>query len=488
MTLASAMHTAQAIFRNTGEQTSVISKNIANSGNADYVRRSAVIMTSSVGADVVTTERSQNTALQKQMFLATSANDAQDALLSGLERLQSVLGGNEYELSPSTYLAKLRDNLQAFAGNPGERSLAETTVSTAQDLVNSISTVATEIQNVRTEADREIGEQVDQLNYLLSQYQVVNDKVITETATKGDPNDALDQRDALLRQISSIIGVTTIRRDNNDLSLYTTDGTTLFETVPRAVTFTPTVTYAATTTGNGIYIDGVEVNAGVGGDTDAMGTLPALVQLRDEVAPTFQKQLDEIARGLVEAFAETPPGGATALNPAMPGLFTWLGGTVPTTGTVVTGFASTLKVNTAYVSTAGGDPMKLRDGGVNGAAYNWNTSNGAGYSDLIDHLGQELEESRSFDPSTTLSSSTSLFNFASDSIGWLEGLRSGATTGYENKAAMLSRATEAYTNITGVSLDEELSLLLDVEQSYKASTKLVSAVDEMLQALLQMAG
>jgi len=42
--------------------------------------------------------------------------------------------------------------------------------------------------------------------------------------------------------------------------------------------------------------------------------------------------------------------------------------------------------------------------------------------------------------------------------------------------------------VTAVSLDEELALLLDLEQSYKASAKLVAAVDEMIAALLQAAG
>lgn len=36
--------------------------------------------------------------------------------------------------------------------------------------------------------------------------------------------------------------------------------------------------------------------------------------------------------------------------------------------------------------------------------------------------------------------------------------------------------------MTSVSLDEELALLLDLEQSYKASAKLVAAVDEMITA------
>ncbi len=46
-----------------------------------------------------------------------------------------------------------------------------------------------------------------------------------------------------------------------------------------------------------------------------------------------------------------------------------------------------------------------------------------------------------------------------------------------------SRSTEAYSNETGVNLDEELTLLLDIEQSYKAATKILNAVDEMLKVI-----
>jgi flagellar hook-associated protein 1 FlgK len=52
---------------------------------------------------------------------------------------------------------------------------------------------------------------------------------------------------------------------------------------------------------------------------------------------------------------------------------------------------------------------------------------------------------------------------------------------------MLSRSTEAYSNSTGVNLDEELILLLDVEQSYKAASKLLSTIDEMLATLMEAA-
>ncbi|MCY1295903.1 flagellar hook-associated protein FlgK [compost metagenome] len=76
-------------------------------------------------------------------------------------------------------------------------------------------------------------------------------------------------------------------------------------------------------------------------------------------------------------------------------------------------------------------------------------------------------------------------NFATGSVGWLEQTRKTASTADDNKQAMLARTQEALSKQTGVSIDEELSLLLDLEQSYKASAKLVSTVDAMMAALME---
>ena len=96
-----------------------------------------------------------------------------------------------------------------------------------------------------------------------------------------------------------------VTRDNNDMALYTSDGTTLFDTTARSVTFKATTTYVAGTKGNAVYIDGVALGAADGSTTSAQGSLQALLQIRDGVAPTFQLQLDEIAKSLVSAFSET---------------------------------------------------------------------------------------------------------------------------------------------------------------------------------------
>ncbi len=486
MSITSALNTVQNIFNNTGYQSSVVSTNISNSGNSDYVRREASVTSTLTGAAVVKISRAQEDALLKQYLQSNSQDSAQQTLLSGLEDLKSILGGNDYETSPSTYLSDFQSALQAFAASPGNTTSGQAAVTAAQDLANSLNTASDAVQSVREDADAEIAKQVDTLNTLLSQFETANNAVKLATATGADTSAALDDREKILKQISSIVGVSTTTRSNNDMMLTTSDGTVLFETVPRTVSFKATGTYVAGTEGNSVYIDGVALSAGEGSTTTAKGSLQALLQVRDEIAPTFQSQLDEIAKALVQSFSETD--GSTS----EPGLFVWTtasgadGATPSDTSGVIDGIAATITVNSAVVTSSGGDPAKLRDGTISGIT-DLNPDGNSGFSDNLNALYSALSTARSFSADAGIGQTASLVDYASDSVGWLEQYRSDASTTSENTSAALSRSEEAYSNETGVNLDEELTKLLDIEQSYKAGTKILNAIDEMLQSLLDIA-
>ena len=487
MTLTQALNTANAIFNNTGKQSAVVSNNIANASNADYTRRQAMTTVSSDGATVVQIARSAEPSLQKQLLASTSADAAQQRLLTGLTDIQATIGGNDSESSPATYLSAFQDALQTYASSPSSNTTAQAAVTAAQDVANSLNQSSTAVQAIRTSADKEISTTVDTLNGLLQQFQTANDAVQSATASGADASDPLDQRDAVLKQISSIVGIKTVNRANGDMALYTSDGTTLFETIPRTVTFTPTNAYTAGATGNSVYIDGVALAPGTGANTTAKGTLQALLQVRDVEAPKYQSQLDEIGRSLVTMFSETSSADGTTL----PGLFTYTAddgtaGTTPTSATIINGISATITVNPAVVTSAGGDPNLLRDGGINGADYVTNTSGDASYSTQLDAYDTAMDAPIDFDPAAGVDSNSSIMDFASNSVGWVESERSAASTAAENTAAASSRSTEAYSNGTGVNLDEELTLMMDIEQSYKAGTKILSAVNDMLTALLQL--
>jgi flagellar hook-associated protein 1 FlgK len=210
--------------------------------------------------------------------------------------------------------------------------------------------------------------------------------------------------------------------------------------------------------------------------------MASLLQIRDDIAPTFQSQLDEVARGLVNLYQED----------GNPGLFVWTqangtAGGVPPAGTVIDGIAGTIAINDRVVTSKGGDPMRLRDGNINAASTPANPTGSSGYTAELDRLYTAMDSGIAFDPTTGLDSNVSILTYATNSLGWLEQNRSNATTAAENTSAAAARTDEAYSNETGVNLDEELTLLLDIEQSYKAATKILNAVDEMLKALLDIA-
>jgi flagellar hook-associated protein 1 FlgK len=279
--------------------------------------------------------------------------------------------------------------------------------------------------------------------------------------------------------------------------LYPSGGSVLYDGGARKILFTPQPAYDASTVGNPVVIDGVPVEEGQNGNTTAKGSLQALLQVRDTIIPTYQAQLDETARGLITMFAQTDQT-ASGVDP-IPGLFTYgdyaAGDTLPASGTVFPGLSAQIKVNDNLIKNKGGEPTLMRDGGydvdgllVASTDYQGNPGNNAGFSGMLDQYVQNFDDDQAFDQSTLLDTSATIADYATGSVGWLEQFVSESAAAKDNKSAQLSRVTEALSNTTGVSLDEEMSLMLDLEQSYKASSKLVSAIDQMMQALLDSVG
>lgn len=481
MSLTTALNIAQSSLFNVTRQTSVVSNNISNVGNENYTRRSASLESMNPGVRVVSIKRHASVELFRSTIQAISNNEAQKTVFSYLDGLKSSVVGPNGELSVSSHLASFHNALQVYSASPSDGLLGEAAVNSAKDLVRRINEASNSIQSVRTSVDAEIASSVDRLNGLLANFYEANKEVTEGTVRGSDVSDALDRRDALIKEISKIVPVSSIVRANNDLVLMS-GGATLFEAVPRTVSFDPQPAYGPTTVGNTVRIDGIPVQAGSGTNTTAKGTLAALLQVRDDVTVDMQSQLDEVARGLVETFAERDPAGGGL--PALAGLFTYPGGpALPPAGTIVPGLAQTLSVNALFDPAAGGDPALLRDGGANGAGYVQNSSGGASFADRLIGFSEGLDAPLTFDGASGIAGSMSLLSYAADSAGWIEGLRASANDAAITKQALHVRMNEALTSETGVNLDEEMSKLLDLEHTFEASSRLIRAVDQMLQDL-----
>ena len=61
-----------------------------------------------------------------------------------------------------------------------------------------------------------------------------------------------------------------------------------------------------------------------------------------------------------------------------------------------------------------------------------------------------------------------------------------AQTNYDHQAAMVSSLDNYRESISGVSLDEEMVNLVKFQHAYDAAAKLISAVDEMMNTVMNM--
>ena len=235
--------------------------------------------------------------------------------------------------SPSTLIQSLSSALQTYSSSPGSSSAASAVLTAAQNLASGLNAASATVANVRETADQDMVNSVATINSLLAQFQDVNTAIVKGTATGADISDALDQRDTILQSLSRQIGVTTTTNGNGSMSIYTDSGATLFDTTPRSVTMSPTTTYTASTVGAAVYVDGVPVTGANAVMPIQSGALAGLANLRDTVATQYQAQLDSIAGGLVNAFAETN----TTTGGQLPGLFTSSGATSIPGATLISG-------------------------------------------------------------------------------------------------------------------------------------------------------
>ena len=483
--LSTALNYAVAGLRVNSAQTAVISRNISSASDPDYVRKIADLTRLPGGAISVSSySRSADLRLLDKLLQTTSGAAGKQVSLDALAKLSATIGDPESDGSLTALVAKLQQGLQGYEADPASITLGSEAYRRAADLAAGLNSASAAVQETRAQADQDMAASVTRINSLLAQFKVANDAVVRGSGTASDLTDSLDQRDRILKALAEETGVRTVTRANNDVAIYTDSGVTLFETNAREVSFVPSAHLDATTAGNAVYVDGVKITGIPSLMPSRSGKLQALADIRDKTAVTYQTQLDEVARGLIESFAEHDVTGSG--QPDRAGLFTSASGSaVPASGTVVAGLAARLSTNALADPARGGNVALIRDGGFNGAAYVSNASGAAGYQDRIAALISGLDTPRAFDPAAQLGATASLKAFSAAASGWVEDKRQAADAALDFDSALKSRANDALLRRTGVNIDDEMTAMLDLEKAYQASSKVIAAIDGMLNALLE---
>lgn len=487
MPLASTLDVARSSLAVLSDQSAVVSRNVAQAGVAGATRK-LVRLTTDPGyaPHLAGIQRGVPDALQGRVLSASSDAAREGVIVAALDGLQAVAdpqaGG-----SVGARIGQLAAALQTFAARPADPSFAGSALASAKDVVDALRTGATAVDHVREQAQEDIVAIVADLNGQLSRLVELDKTVTSGTRSGHDVTDDLDERDRVVGRIAEQIGLTVIRRADQGMSLYTDSGITLYDGTARQVAIASEPLLPGET-GGALIIDGIQASGPDAIMHITSGRLSGLIELRDGIAVIWGAQLDEIARGLIGAFAESDQEQPPSL-PVAAGLFRAVGSSaIPADAVVSAGLAASIEINTTVDPSSGGDVFKLRDGGIAGAAYVYNSSAQSGYSSRLQELVDRLQVSVDSAPGSELPPSASIPELAAASVGWLQNERANRHEKSEYAQSLLGRASSALENVAGVNIDEQITELLDLQRSYQASTKLITTVDNMFNSLLQAIG
>ena len=395
------------------------------------------------------------------------------------KRLEVTLGTPDQPFSISGRVAAFEAALTEATSHPESEPRLATVLSSAKALATQLGLASRDVQASRTAANTEIASQVDRLNSALERVVTLNVQIRRGFGVGQDTAALQDQRQQLVDQISAIVPVREIQQNDGTISLYTPSGAVLVDGLPAVFGFAGATAVNPYMT-NGSGLSGLTLNGSpiaTSGDRSGIrgGSLAAQFAVRDELSLTAQAQLDALSRDLVERFSDAGLDATRA--PGDPGLFTDAGAALDPLNEV--GLSQRLRINASADPAQGGALWRLRDG------LGATTPGPVGDSTLLTALRSTLTGLREPVSGGFMAGERSFATFSGDLLSSVATSRLTA----DGEAAYAKTRLETFVSMeaeNGVDTDQEMQALLQIERAYAANAKVITAVQEMMQTLLDI--
>lgn len=481
MSLSLALSSALSGISVTARSTKLVANNIANAQTPGYgvrslARSSLVLGGIGNGVWAQGTIRHANPGLIAE-FRNASAQSSQSASLGTFwSRIESGFGLPGDAGSLSDRLTQFETALQQASVTPDQHAVLQNVGQAAADIAQKLRDLSRLVQTERDTADAAIAQDIRQLNDALADVARLNEAIQRQTLLGGDPSGLIDQRQARVDDISTLIPVREFPREDGKIMLMGADGSILVDRQAAEFGFARSAGLSATDrVENGrlsaVMLNGRELTANSA--LFASGQIGSHLQVRDQLAPGLQDSLDMRAADLITRFASQDLD--PSLAPGEEGIF--ISGGHFDIPSDITGLAGQIRLDARVDPGSSGATWRLRDG-LNAVA-----PGAAADNSILGAMLNALNE-QTLLPEESASARTSL-DHATDLISNVSLQRLHLDQSISQASAKLTILTEALA-AQGVDTDAELSALLILEQAYSANARVLATIDMMLRKILEI--
>lgn len=437
----------------------VTGHNIANVNTPGYSRQRLVLTPKDpiptwagqmgTGVQGIEVERIVDYYLGDQINSSAQDLARWEAQRDTLERVEVVLDETTgYGLNDA--MSEFWNAWQDLASNPSGNTQRSLLVGVSENLSNTFNRIYSGLEEIRNDIDSSMSDAVTEINSLATQIADLNDNIELVEASGQNPNDYRDERDQLLKELSELIDFTSSEASNGVVTVTLGDGNNLVSSAGAS-------SLVANDTDADGFLDiswssapGVAINSSISG-----GKLKGWLEVRDVIVPDYQSRLETLATTLRDQ-VNTEHIAGYGLDGTQNNFF-------DPTGTLAAG---TFSVNPT-IST---DVSKIAAGDTSASGDNKTAIRIAGLQNNL-----------------TMSASTATFDDYYNSLVSDVGMKvNDADNNYEYQSSMSEQLDNYRESISGVSLDEEMVNLIKFQHAYNAAAKLITTVDELMDALMRI--
>lgn len=307
-TITQALRTAQSGLLVNQRIMDTIAQNVTNVNTEGYSRKivsleNQALAGTGAGVSISSISRQVDEGLLRSVRLETSELNQMSVQQDYWSRLQDLFGAPGDNTSISHVLDEFTRSVETLVATP-ERALEKTeVVRQAQNVTLLLQDLSTTVQELRLQADQELSDIASRMTTLVNEIDQLNDDIVSNGTVSRDTTDLRDQRDSRITELSELVDIRYFYRSDGDVAIFTSDGSTLVDTVPPSITHTAAAAVTPTTTHgegdfSGFFIGDTSIAANDKTTDFRGGQVKGLIDIRDSVLPNLQSQLDQLSATL----------------------------------------------------------------------------------------------------------------------------------------------------------------------------------------------
>jgi flagellar hook-associated protein 1 FlgK len=462
--ISAMMDTGKRSLMNSQTALQTVGHNIANKSTEGFSRQRVELLSNvpigegglqiGMGARAGVVTRVNNPWLEKQIQKEGMSMGFEDSRADGLSRVEQIYN-EQNNKGLNQYVTDFFNGFRELSNNP--ESLASRTMvrESAVGMVKDFGRVTSQLRGVQEDLDAQIKTTVAEVNEISKEIASLNEKIQIVEVQKIPANDERDRRDLLLKKLGDKIDITWAEGKDGMVSV--TSGRTA---VLVSGTGSSELKARQTDTRDRmeIFYQGTGSPANVTEQITG-GRIGGALDVRDHVIEDLLGHVDNLAYTLV-----------TEVNKAHIEGFDRNGNT----GVLffeqpesVNGAASNMSMN----KTIFNDVSRIAAGSRADAAGD----------NTVANVISSLQYRQVMDGGTA-----TMDDYYNTQVGQVGAMVQRAVKSQESQRNVISQLTNIRESISGVSLDEETTKMIEFQKTYDASARLIKTADEMFDTVLNL--